>query len=60
MITSFPLTRSVESIPKLGVVQLCLSPTALNHEDCPEVLRMDLTRLLGFQNGPGPAHAFVG
>lgn len=42
--------KMVESIPKLGVLTLCLSPTALSYESCPESLRMDLTRLLGFQN----------
>eukprot|EP01050_Picozoa_sp_SAG11_P008845 SAG11_NODE_799_length_7127_cov_3.180279_6_plen_85_part_00 len=42
--------KVVEAMPKLGVLELCLSPTALNYESCPETLRMDLTRLLGFQN----------
>ena len=40
---------NLESVPKLGVLQLCLSTRALSSEGCPETLRMDLVRLLCFQ-----------
>jgi hypothetical protein len=42
--------KEVASAPKLGVVRLCLKSTALVYDECPEVLRMDLMRLLTFQN----------
>ena len=42
--------KEVASAPKLGVVRLCLKSTALIYDECPEVLRMDLMRLLTFQN----------
>jgi hypothetical protein len=42
--------RAVSSVPKLGIVRLCLKATALLYDECPETLRMDLMRLLTFQN----------
>ena len=42
--------KEVASVPKLGIVRLCLKSTALVYDECPEVLRMDLMRLLTFQN----------
>ena len=42
--------KEVSSIPKLGIVRLCLKSTALMYDECPETLRMDLMRLLTFQN----------
>ena len=42
--------KEVASAPKLGIVRLCLKSTALVYDECPEVLRMDLMRLLTFQN----------
>ena len=42
--------HAMASVPKLGVILLCLNSESLSYADCPETLRMDLMRVVSFQN----------